>query len=370
MKLLIDSYEKPINPYGKSVCEKILEKTGIQKLIENRREKLASRALKSNPEWPEIEAALEQIAQLPEIKSPENPHLFQRLKTKLKEYMALLKTEKYGYQPPALKQDLLAKIDFMGQALEFGNCNPREIADKYIKILGTSFNPELFTQTYERVNDYFDGKVPAILRPDDEQAVQGLQIKLKEYKERLNEKQEENEPFKEQLSVISRIAILKKIIEEGCCYVYQLSSQLAEEYGDDFDVEIFDRAADHMEDYCLTQGKNLTKHLPDPANYSQGELAKIPQPDDPQKIQFLQNKLEEYNNQLLDDKDDMPFEERLGVICKIAILKKIIEEGCCYVDRLLKELTEKYGNDFDVTIFNKATKSIEGYCITKTGHLE
>jgi len=96
---------------------------------------------------------------------------------------------------------------------------------------------------------------PVIRLPDDETRVEQLKRKLAEYKERLRK-----HPFRapeQQMDTICKIAILERLLEKKEASTWELSRELAKQYGSGFSGDWFNNACTVISDYCQTGGAHV-----------------------------------------------------------------------------------------------------------------
>lgn len=84
--------------------------------------------------------------------------------------------------------------------------------------------------------------------------------------------------------------------------------------------------------------------------------------EDETRKKQLQNKLKEYRGRM--DRYQAP-ELQMGVICKIAVLERLLRDGQVNTWDLSREMADIYGSGFRTREFNVACMVIEDYC--KTG---
>lgn len=75
----------------------------------------------------------------------------------------------------------------------------------------------------------------------------------------------------------------------------------------------------------------------------------------------LEGKLKEYQARLEPSKTP---ESQMDIICKIAVLEKLLEDNGVVTHALSLELFQKYGRSFDATLFDNACNVIIDYCDT------
>ncbi len=109
---------------------------------------------------------------------------------------------------------------------------------------------------------------PKIVLPEDARLKAKLERKLEEYRGRMSKiKEEGDNKFKhpELLFQINgsyrgacyKASILERLLETGEVNTWDISKELATEYGT-FDVQRFNNAAGVIDDYCTTGGKNCS----------------------------------------------------------------------------------------------------------------
>lgn len=89
----------------------------------------------------------------------------------------------------------------------------------------------------------------------------------------------------------------------------------------------------------------------------EGPVIKLP--ENPEMVERLRAKLEEYRRRLSDDQYKAPYAQQ-DTIYKIAILEKLLEDGVVDTWDLSRELGDKYGW-FDVPAFESACGVIDNY---------
>jgi hypothetical protein len=89
-----------------------------------------------------------------------------------------------------------------------------------------------------------------ILLPDEKKAQ--LTAKLAEYRGRLNQDPEMR------LDAMHKIYVLERLLADGRINPSDLSTQMAKNFGSEFDPELFDTAYGVIKDYCKTGGVNLS----------------------------------------------------------------------------------------------------------------
>ncbi len=109
---------------------------------------------------------------------------------------------------------------------------------------------------------------PKIELPKDFERIEKLEIKLEEYKRRLQDKKAKikdspelewkapEQVFPMLAGTIYKIAIGEKLLSEGEVKTYELSQELSKKYGT-FVPRAFNKACTVIEDYCKTGGKNV-----------------------------------------------------------------------------------------------------------------
>lgn len=92
-----------------------------------------------------------------------------------------------------------------------------------------------------------------IILPNDDVLVARLRLKLEEYITRID-------PFHApelQLSTHLKIETLETLLNNHTVDTRKLSLELAEKYGEIFDIALFNNTCDIINDYVKTGGKNL-----------------------------------------------------------------------------------------------------------------
>jgi len=84
-----------------------------------------------------------------------------------------------------------------------------------------------------------------------------LKAKLEEYKGRLDPHKHPDLQLLTHSEAMYKITVLERLLIDGSVQTHVLSSEMAEKLGNNFDVELFDKACAVIEDYCKTGGKNL-----------------------------------------------------------------------------------------------------------------
>lgn len=96
---------------------------------------------------------------------------------------------------------------------------------------------------------------PVLVLPTDEQRVQQLRRKLKEYEGRLVE----GKAPELQMDTICKIRVLKLLLQVGKVATWDLSRQLETEYENGYDPLEFQSACGVIADYCQTGGQNVSR---------------------------------------------------------------------------------------------------------------
>ena len=100
--------------------------------------------------------------------------------------------------------------------------------------------------------DMSDEKSPIIILPIDEKRVQHLRTKLQEYLGRFNG----YAAPELQMGTICKIAVLKKLLEEGRVETLILHQEMVGMYGSNLDSHKFNGVCGVIDDYCKTGGQN------------------------------------------------------------------------------------------------------------------
>lgn len=103
--------------------------------------------------------------------------------------------------------------------------------------------------------DSIDEVSPVIIL--SEERLPQLKVKLEEYKGRLDPHKHPDLQLLMHSDSMYKITVLERLISDGSVRTYDLSLEMAEKLGGNFDVELFDKACAVVEDYCKTGGKNL-----------------------------------------------------------------------------------------------------------------
>lgn len=91
-------------------------------------------------------------------------------------------------------------------------------------------------------------------------------------------------------------------------------------------------------------------------------MEKLLLPDNETRKQQLKSKLVEYKERVSLYRAP---ELQMGVICKITVLERLLQDGQVNTHELSREMFETYGSGFSVHAFNNACGVIDDYC--KTG---
>lgn len=90
-------------------------------------------------------------------------------------------------------------------------------------------------------------------------------------------------------------------------------------------------------------------------------------PKDEVVVQKLRDKLAEYNERLM--KSFKAPEAEMDTVCKIEVLKTLLEEGVVDIPALEHKMEEEYGTGFSERAFMNACGVIEDYTKTGGAHL-
>lgn len=91
--------------------------------------------------------------------------------------------------------------------------------------------------------------------PTDEARVAQLRRKLVEYDQRMLATKSVYEKF----GTVCKAALLREILANGHVVVAEVEQKLREQYGDDFEADLFGNAHAVIRDYCLTGGENCSR---------------------------------------------------------------------------------------------------------------
>lgn len=95
--------------------------------------------------------------------------------------------------------------------------------------------------------------LPTITLPDDHPRKEQLERKLEEYRGRLKP----SESPESQMLTICQISILEKLLGNNEVITSDLSQELIKEYGELFNLTLFNNACNVIIDYCNTGGQNV-----------------------------------------------------------------------------------------------------------------
>lgn len=91
---------------------------------------------------------------------------------------------------------------------------------------------------------------PVIVLPESETRREQLRIKLEEYRGRLDKFLHPGA----QMDAICKITVLERLLRDGQVSTWDLSMELQEKYGKDFDVPSYENACGVVADYVATGG--------------------------------------------------------------------------------------------------------------------
>mgnify|MGYP006931610497 CR=1 FL=1 len=107
----------------------------------------------------------------------------------------------------------------------------------------------------ENLNNGMNSGISRIEGPTDQRIVEALEVKLQEYKKRLDNTEFTKDPFS--LTVTNyKIALLEELFKSGSIDLKQVAIGLVEKYGP-LDKDVFVNAVSVINDYIVNEGKGI-----------------------------------------------------------------------------------------------------------------
>jgi hypothetical protein len=96
-------------------------------------------------------------------------------------------------------------------------------------------------------------KSPIIVLPENETRRAQLRAKLKEYRGRMSPYQ----PPEMAMDTVFKAEVLATLLEKGRVDTHALSREVAERFGDGFNLDTFGNACAVIDNYCTAGGENI-----------------------------------------------------------------------------------------------------------------
>lgn len=198
--------------------------------------------------------------------------------------------------------------------------------------------------------------VPKLELPEEPEMVKGLQDMLAEYKKHVEKKWGEVTHLWNPVSAYetSIIAVLEKLLADGKVDVHNFSRELKEKDAH-FNSSEFEDACWAI-NYYLDFGRERNRE----------QVRRIKFPENIEMVKALQEKLAEYKNRLVLQKEKNPHrppETFTDTNYKIAVLEKLLTDGEVSAYKLFEELLEKDGS-LNEGVFENALAVISDYVQT------